>query len=143
MNERARLADGDEAVTAAVVDEVRPRVRQLTPGPAGLGAARLNPILGGSQLNAFAPKRHSDGRMGDVVAIAKPGKRLAVGVEHLCFCRLLDRQSSAAEGDALRTKHGGHPGFGNPEVGADLFSGLTRFVPLHDVGDVLSDQKAF
>jgi hypothetical protein len=93
-------------------------------------------------LHALASKRRSNGRMGDVVAGAKPGKRLAVGVEHFCFCRLLDRQALAADGDALLTKHGGHPGFGDPEVGADLLGGFAAVVPMDDVIDVGGEQRA-
>ena len=53
-----------------------------------------------------------------------------------CFCRLLDRQALAADGDALLTKHGGHPGFGDPEVGAYLFGGFAAVVPTDDVIDI-------
>lgn len=51
--------------------------------------------------------------------------------------------SPSADGDALLAEDGGDTGLGDGEAITNLFSGLTRFIPLHDVGDVLSDQKAF
>lgn len=42
----------------------------------------------------------------------------------------------------LFTKHGGHPGFGDAEVGADLLGRLAGIVFLDDVIDVRRAQKA-
>jgi hypothetical protein len=51
-------------------------------------------------------------------------------------------ETLTADGDALLAKDRGNSGPGDAVATTDLLSGLTGFVPVHDVGDVLGGQEA-
>jgi|SRR6202047_2112951 hypothetical protein len=115
-------------------------------GPAvcayALDGRGLDPAWSRTKLNLLPPQRRGDGRMRNVVASTDPFQRSTRSVEGGGFFDLFFSEALAADGDALLTKHCGHPGFGDAEVGTDLLGRLAGIVILDDVIDVRRAQNA-
>ena len=102
----------------------------------------LDPAWSRTKLNLLAPQRRGDGCMRNVVASTNPLQRSTRSVQGGGFFDLFFSEALAADGDALLTKHCGHPGFGDAEVGTDLLGRLAGIVILDDVIDVRRAQNA-